>query len=229
MDMSQLMAQQQQQQHMLHHNDQDLAWLADTFAAQHHHHMPPPPVTSPGKSGASPLSNPSPPRTHSSPFSNHSGSSQSPLYPSSQSPQEHIAPSISPPKNPRMALSPTHMQALQQHHNQQHRPMHLQPQQHALDDYSNLSCVAGLQTTHLNMYQQYPTPPSHHSHEFQLPQLGTTAAHHDYLTPSPDSPEQWSSSSPCSQSDWSVNSPQGHAVVKGQQTIKKESRGPSFI
>ncbi len=67
------------------------------------------------------------------------------------------------------------------------------------------------------MHEQYPTPPSHHSQPGAgggTPQhLGTTNYPPDihYLTPSPDSPGQWSSSnSPHSaQSDWSegISSP----------------------
>ena len=65
--------------------------------------------------------------------------------------------------------------------------------------------------------EQYPTPPSHHSHigADATPQhVAQTYPPTDYLTPSPDSPNQspgqWSSSSPHSaQSDWSegVHSP----------------------
>ena len=65
------------------------------------------------------------------------------------------------------------------------------------------------------MHEQYPTPPSHHSSHVGAegtPQHVTTGypPEHHYLTPSPDSPGQWSSSSPHSaQSDWSegISSP----------------------
>ena len=59
--------------------------------------------------------------------------------------------------------------------------------------------------------EQYPSPPSQHSQSNDSPpqHLSTLMPDH-YLTPSPDSPDQWSSSSPRSaQSDWSegISSP----------------------
>lgn len=59
---------------------------------------------------------------------------------------------------------------------------------------------------------QYPTPPSQHSHQSDSPpqHIPTVVPDHHYLTPSPDSPGQWSSCSPHSaQSDWSegISSP----------------------
>lgn len=57
---------------------------------------------------------------------------------------------------------------------------------------------------------KYPTPPSHHSYTTTNGSEGITPSHcghppneHPYLTPSPDSPDPWSSSSPLSNSDWS--------------------------
>ncbi|KTF92353.1 hypothetical protein cypCar_00008339 [Cyprinus carpio] len=56
---------------------------------------------------------------------------------------------------------------------------------------------------------KYPTPPSQHSYP-PTGSEGTTPGHpahnpseHPYLTPSPESPDPWSSSSPHSNSDWS--------------------------
>ncbi|TRZ01243.1 hypothetical protein DNTS_014817 [Danionella cerebrum] len=56
---------------------------------------------------------------------------------------------------------------------------------------------------------KYPTPPSQHSYATAGSE-GTTPGHpthnpseHPYLTPSPESPDPWSSSSPHSNSDWS--------------------------
>lgn len=56
---------------------------------------------------------------------------------------------------------------------------------------------------------KYPTPPSQHSYassnaaERTPSHGGHLQGEHPYLTPSPESPDQWSSSSPHSASDWS--------------------------
>uniref|UniRef100_F7DG27 Notch C-terminal domain-containing protein n=2 Tax=Ornithorhynchus anatinus TaxID=9258 RepID=F7DG27_ORNAN len=56
---------------------------------------------------------------------------------------------------------------------------------------------------------KYPTPPSQHSYasstgaERTPSHNGNLQGEHPYLTPSPESPDQWSSSSPHSASDWS--------------------------
>lgn len=56
---------------------------------------------------------------------------------------------------------------------------------------------------------KYPTPPSQHSYassnaaERTPSHSGHLQGEHPYLTPSPESPDQWSSSSPHSASDWS--------------------------
>ncbi|KAK2494676.1 hypothetical protein MC885_014232 [Smutsia gigantea] len=56
---------------------------------------------------------------------------------------------------------------------------------------------------------KYPTPPSQHSYtssnaaERTPSHSGHLQEEHPYLTPSPESPDQWSSSSPHSASDWS--------------------------
>lgn len=268
------------QQRMPHHRQpmEDLNWLDSfqtTVSQGHLMSQQPPgssmePITSPPSgSGASPQSNPSPltQTTYSSPYSNQSCTSlasQSPLYPSSQSPMDHAPPpSISPPKKMNLPLSPTHMQAMQQAAQGKHRVNaspattghHMQPQQGpSMEDYAGLSCMGGLQTSHIGphsssdsshlghhpsmgMHYQYPTPPSHHSHDATPPQhllQPQQQQHHvtDYLTPSPDSPDHWSSSSPGSaKSDWSISSPQGSHMTQnphmpnGKQPIKKEGHG----
>ncbi|KAE8611276.1 hypothetical protein XENTR_v10012396 [Xenopus tropicalis] len=57
-----------------------------------------------------------------------------------------------------------------------------------------------------NPMGKYPTPPSQHSYTStdKTPNHnGHLPGEHPYLTPSPESPDQWSSSSPNSASDWS--------------------------
>lgn len=127
----------------------------------------------------------SPYSAHNSPHSTiqspHSQTS-SPMYPSSRSPPESVP---SPQqRKPHLALSPTHYQAMQH------------------------------QMQNSNRYQFYPTPPSQHGQptgaDTTPPLAGLTDPHPAYLTPSPDSPGHWSSSSPNSaQSDWSegISSP----------------------
>ena len=105
------------------------------------------------------------------------------------------------PRGHSFPTSPTHLQAMQQ----------LQHQR------TQTSPPGGM--THPQMVpaypaHPYPTPPSQHSHRADgTPQHGHSTEHYGepYLTPSPDSPGQWSSSSPHSaHSDWSegISSPQ---------------------
>eukprot|EP00061_Rhincodon_typus_P004809 g23476.t1 len=58
---------------------------------------------------------------------------------------------------------------------------------------------------------KYPTPPSQHSYVSATDNTPNHNVHlqseHPYLTPSPESPDQWSSSSPHSTSDWSDITP----------------------
>ena len=138
-----------------------------------------------------------------------------------------------------LSLSPTHMQAMQQcvvqghqqppglHHHQQSHPDH------------NLVWQA---PSHRRMHH-YPTPPSQHSHgaaptydvglvtgpgaTARVPLPIPTGYHHpeQFLTPSPDSPGQWSSSSPHSgQSDWSegISSPPQAATQQHQTTAANQ-------
>ena len=84
------------------------------------------------------------------------------------------------------------------------------------------------------IHDQYPTPPSHHSSHIGTdgtPQHMTGyAPDHPYLTPSPDSPGQWSSSSPHSaQSDWSENisspptQPVGNLSLSNKTSAKRDN------
>uniref|UniRef100_A0A8C6KWI0 Notch receptor 3 n=1 Tax=Nothobranchius furzeri TaxID=105023 RepID=A0A8C6KWI0_NOTFU len=71
--------------------------------------------------------------------------------------------------------------------------------------------------------EDYPTPPSQHSyssavdatpkHYLNLP------SEHPYLTPSPESPEHWSSPSPHCVSDWSDSTPSPAVAVPNQTQI----------
>ena len=132
-----------------------------------------------------------------------------------------------------LPMSPTHMQALQQH--AQQRAQHGSP--HHRNDFSNsfhqeisqpvatqifnsapMHNVIQQQSLQQQRSQQqhgypqsldqYPTPPSHNSQHMtdSPPQLHNTMTSFrpDHLpTPSPDSPGQWSSSSPHSPGQWS--------------------------
>lgn len=144
-------------------------------------------------------------------------------------------------QRPSLPTSPTHMAAMRAAHHQ--KTVQLQSQQSAnssspYEYQSNMTNLQHLlsntlpknsmaQTTTSNQQviyshqYHYPTPPSQHSHGgaeatpqhyFHAPET--------YLTPSPESPGQWSSSSPHSaQSDWSegISSPLGptslHPIV----------------
>lgn len=72
---------------------------------------------------------------------------------------------------------------------------------------------------------KYPTPPSQHSYasssaaERTPSHSGHLQGEHPYLTPSPESPDQWSSSSPHSASDWSdvTTSPTPGGAGAGQR------------
>lgn len=112
-----------------------------------------------------------------------------------------------------LPMSPTHVQALQQCAIQQRHQHQVNPD---------------LAVWPVASHRQYPTPPSQHSHSGYdvgaVPMAGAcvpTGYHHpeQFLTPSPDSPGQWSSSSPHSgQSDWSegISSPPQTAPFQHQ-------------
>ena len=161
----------------------------------------------------------------------------SPASTASPTPQ-CTSPMLSPPKK-NLPLSPTHMQAMQQH---AQLNQHQQLVQHSPAPYTqcspgqyNESCQYGnsaalgppeMRTAAVvagpRHHHQYPTPPSQHSHltaEHSSPQH-ISSVEQAYLTPSPDSPGQWSSSSPHSaHSDWSeaISSPPQHAPYNYQQ------------
>lgn len=69
--------------------------------------------------------------------------------------------------------------------------------------------------------EDYPTPPSQHSYSSALDATPKHYLHlpseHPYLTPSPESPEAWSSPSPHCVSDWSDSTP-SPAVAGAAQT-----------
>jgi len=136
-----------------------------------------------------------------------------------------------------LPMSPTHMQAMQQfavQRNQHHPAPQLQQQCHP--DH-NLVWHA---PTHRRLHH-YPTPPSQHSHgagptydgglvaAARVPLPIPAGYHHpeQFLTPSPDSPGQWSSSSPHSgQSDWSegISSPPQSATHQHPTTTATNQR-----
>ena len=130
-------------------------------------------------------------------------SNYSPSPPGALSPQ-----ALSPCKQrPVMALSPTHMAAMRG------AARHNAHQQYAYDvnaygqpEFTQLACGGPQQPQQPHMYPHYPTPPSQHSMGGEHLQLSP-----EYATPSPDSPGQWSTSSPHSAAGWSdgVCSPPG--------------------
>lgn len=113
--------------------------------------------------------------------------------------------------------SPPHYLAMQQHA-QRNRPQK-SPHHYHIDNYPFSDPQQGHMDNSLshqyNMtmpISQYPTPPSQHSYlgSDATPPQGHLALPENILTPSPDSPGHWSSSSPHSaQSDWSegISSP----------------------
>lgn len=141
--------------------------------------------------------------------------------PSNPSPLGKISPS-KPPKN--LPTSPTHIQAMQQRARQE-RANGSPPNKQ-----TDLTCsfqnknhsetmpfttfgrgMQKLSTPQQPMYlEQFPTPPSTHSMGSPPQIIHQPVLPDHYLTPSPDSPGQWSSSSPHSaHSDWSegISSP----------------------
>jgi len=142
-----------------------------------------------------------------------------------------------------LPMSPTRIQAMQQCVAQryQQQPSLQHPQQTYPDH--NLVWQA---PCHRRLHH-YPTPPSQHSHSGAptfdgglVPGPGATARvplpipagyHHpeQFLTPSPDSPGQWSSSSPHSgQSDWSegISSPPQAASYQQQTALTNQRLVP---
>lgn len=123
-------------------------------------------------------------------------------------------------QRPSLPTSPTHMAAMRAAHQQKTAQMQSHPNTYDYPPMTDLHHMltapkhsGANQPTMQMSYSQYhyPTPPSQHSQPETSPQsylLGPET----YLTPSPESPGQWSSSSPHSaQSDWSegISSPMG--------------------
>ena len=145
--------------------------------------------------------------------------------------------------------SPTHLQAMHQHaqHNHQNHRIQQQPLPDSLtyEQYTNyefdrdssmLPYTPVANNCHQVVYP-YPSPPSQHSQLSSEPSATPQHLQHilptdHYLTPSPDSPGQWSSSSPHSaQSDWSegISSPpmpvgQGHVVQHPANTNSSNNK-----
>jgi len=128
-----------------------------------------------------------------------------------------------------LPMSPTHMQAMQQCAVQrhQHYPQPSRPD-HGL--------IGPWQAPSHRRVHHYPTPPSQHSYAGPTHDVGPGGVaraplpiHHpeQFLTPSPDSPGQWSSSSPHSgQSDWSegMSSPAQAATYQNQPAVPNNQR-----
>uniref|UniRef100_A0A8C0GY29 Neurogenic locus notch homolog protein 2 n=1 Tax=Chelonoidis abingdonii TaxID=106734 RepID=A0A8C0GY29_CHEAB len=99
-------------------------------------------------------------------------------------------------------------------------PMVVIPQQDGQVAQTNLPAYHQFQSS----VGKYPTPPSQHSYSSSATER--TPSHtrhlpgeHPYLTPSPESPDQWSSSSPHSASDWSD--------VATSPSLGSNQRGPA--
>jgi len=136
-----------------------------------------------------------------------------------------------------LPLSPTHIQAMQQcvvQRQQQHPGVQPHHHQQGHPD----PALAWQVPAHRRLHH-YPTPPSQHSGgpaydaglgaTARVPLPIPTGYHHpeQFLTPSPDSPGQWSSSSPHSgQSDWSegISSPPQPATYHPQTTLTNNQR-----
>lgn len=79
--------------------------------------------------------------------------------------------------------------------------------------------------------EDYPTPPSQHSYTSAMDATPKHYLHvpseHPYLTPSPESPEAWSSPSPHCVSDWSDSTPSPAVTASAQTQIShvQESNG----
>ncbi|MGH0171844.1 UNVERIFIED_CONTAM: hypothetical protein FKN15_061781 [Acipenser sinensis] len=87
--------------------------------------------------------------------------------------------------------------------------------------------------------EDYPTPPSQHSYASAHDATPKHYLHlqneHPYLTPSPESPEQWSSPSPHSMSDWSDSTPSpavvgpAHTQLPHMQELSTKNERRSII
>jgi Notch-like protein len=183
--------------------------------------------------------------------------SQSPLAPPSSIPTppssnpSHNSPlsmdgKLSPMKGKMLPTSPPHYLAMHQAQ-RNHRPQksphhyhidnypfdqqqqnHMQPYTIMYDNRHHQKVSTPMQIQHV---PQYPTPPSQHSYlgTDATPPQGLNALPENILTPSPDSPGHWSSSSPHSaQSDWSegISSPVppiGQQPMKGRNHLSSDA------
>ena len=147
----------------------------------------------------------------------------SPMPMNRQSPP--ITNTISPLRNKNNPTSPTHMQAMAQHAQinsraqQRQHNMFMDPHSNFIDG-NTIMPTHFLDPVHTSLQQNgmamvpdhFPSPPSQHSHisDATPKHMGPIFPPETYLTPSPDSPGHWSSSSPQSaNSDWSegISSP----------------------
>lgn len=199
------------QQDMASVNNLQTSWMDHHNMLQQQQMMPAisSPSSSPlgtGSSSSSPLcrlaTSPQVSSEHSPAASGSMG--PSPLSNPVHSPHHQMA--LSPKKS--LPLSPTHMQALQQQtmHRAQASPSNYYTQNLNQDYSVDYNAVIGVQPLGY-LGEQYPTPPSQHSLSDSTPQHmayfpgGETTL----LTPSPESADGWSSSSPQSahSGEWS--------------------------
>lgn len=159
---------------------------------------------------------------------------------------------LSPMKGKMLPTSPPHYLAMQ-NQAQRNRPQK-SPHHYRVDNFSFEQQPNHMDNAHHNMQTytimydnhhrqkvstpmqiqhvpQYPTPPSQHSYlaTDATPPQGLTALPENILTPSPDSPGHWSSSSPHSaHSDWSEGisspvAPIGQQPGKGRNHISSDA------
>lgn len=121
-------------------------------------------------------------------------------------------------------------------HQQQQQIGAMDPSHHPGMQYTAMYDNQQKMSTPRQIHPQYPTPPSQHSYlsKDATPPQGLNTLPENILTPSPDSPGHWSSSSPHSaQSDWSegISSPVPpvgqHHMNKGR--AHNVADGPVFI
>lgn len=167
---------------------------------------------------------------HHNPLPTYTTSITPPSQPPINSPMGHGKMSPVKPTKNSLPTSPTHIQAMHQRARQEQRAAHGSPHSRQNDHYVYSNSETHLPiTTMPNMYtndsymhqsqaidypqkmyiEKYPTPQSQSSMDSPQVRSGVPLPEH-YLTPSPDSPGQWSSSSPHSaHSDWSeaISSP----------------------
>ena len=137
-----------------------------------------------------------------------------------------------------LPTSPTHIQAMQQRALQERNhgsPLNRQNEGYSFPSKTHVDGTIALttfrpqdtyqvqkhpsqQVGHPQQMYQYPTPPSQHSMGSPPQNFHSAAVLEHYLTPSPDSPGQWSSSSPHSaNSNWSegIPSPDNQPIQRG--------------